>query len=184
MDALVPVFIAVLLAEMGGRMQAQAHGFALAGMGTGRVLAMIAALALLIFAVSAGAGVLMKGLMPPDGRKLFFALALLFAGVPMLWQRARTGQAEHRDWSAIPRLALGMASDATPFIVLAGTIHFGAPVLCVAAAMTSVMVQALFPALLGRDWPGAAPLTALRIIAAMLLILSGLWQVITALRLV
>jgi hypothetical protein len=184
MNALVPVFLAILLAETGGKMQAMAHGMALAGLSLGRVLAMVLVIALIVFGVSAAAGVLMAGLMPPDGRRLFFALSLLFAGVPMLWQQASHAVPDRANWSAVPRLAIQMATDAGPFIVLAAAAYTASPALAASAAVAGVLVQGLVPALLGTDWPGAFPLRLARLGAAVLLILGGLWSVINALRIV
>lgn len=184
MNALVPVFLAIMLAEAGGKMQAMAHGMALAGLGLGRVLAMVCVIALIVFGVSAGAGVLIAGFMPPDGRRLFFALSLLFAGVPMLWQKATISVPDRAPWAAIPRLAIQMATDAGPFIVLAAAAYTASPALAASAAIVAVLVQALIPAGLGREWPGAFPLALVRRVAGLLLTLGGLWSVINALRIV
>lgn len=184
MNALVPVFLAIILAEIGGKMQALSHGMALAGQSTGRILAVVFVIALIVFGVSAGAGLLMAGLMPPDGRRLFFALSLLFAGVPMLWQKPALSVPNPAAWAAIPRLAIQIATDSGPFIVLAAAAYTGSPALAASAATVAVMVQALIPSLLGAEWPGAFPLRAARLVAASLLVLGGLWSVINALRIV
>jgi hypothetical protein len=91
---------------------------------------------------------------------------------------------DRANWAAVPRLAIQMATDAGPFIVLAAAAYTASPALAASAAVAGVLVQGLVPALLGTDWPGAFPLRLARLGAAVLLILGGLWSVINALRIV
>jgi putative Ca2+/H+ antiporter (TMEM165/GDT1 family) len=181
MDALVPVFVAVLLAETGGKMQGLAHGMALAGASAGRIVGLIALIGLLLFGAYGVAGVALAGMMPTLGKQLFFALALLAAGVPMLWSKPAETVAGHTQWSAVPRLAFQMVSDAGPFIVLAASARTGSPALAAGAALAAALVQALVPVLLGKDWPGAFPVRWVRLGAGLLLTLTGLWQALSAL---
>lgn len=185
MNALVPVFVAILLAEMGGKVQGFSALMTRQGRGVSHILLTLGITALLLFAVAAVAGVLMAGIMPPDGRRLFFALSLLFAGVPMLWTRPVEASAETgQGLQAIPRIVIQMATDGAPFIILAAAAYTASPALVVSAGTVAVLVAALFPAVMGAAWPGTIPLRALRIVAAVLLIAAAWWQAINALRII
>lgn len=185
MNALVPVFVAILLAELGGRAQGFAALMGRQGFGTARILLTLGAMVLIIFGVAAVAGVLMAGMMPPDGRRLFFALSLLFAGVPMLWQEPAEARAvDGQGLSSFPRMAIQLGTDAAPFIILAATAYTASPMLVVAAGLVAVLVQAMMPLAIGKDWPGTLPLRWLRVGAGVLLIAAAWWQAINALRIV
>lgn len=182
MDALVPVFIAVLLAEAGGKMQALAHAQARAGSSTGFTLGLILITGAILFAVAAAGGATLAAMMPPKARDLFFALSLLFAGIPMFWQGV--GKAPARlaaGLIAAPRLAIQMASDAAPFIVLAASARTGQPVLAAVAALAAVLAQAHLPLVFREDWPMGLPLRWIRLVAAVLITLAGAMAAINAL---
>ena len=84
MDALIPVFIAVLLAETGDRVQSQAHRLGVTFADHRPIYAALITVTLLTLIISGIGGSYIANLLTYEARTLFAALALLFAGLPML----------------------------------------------------------------------------------------------------
>lgn len=186
MDVLLPVFVAVLLAETGGRIQADAHALGLKFAAPGPILAALALSTVASLAVAGVGGALVADMISFQARTLLAGLALLFAGLPMVLPRKAAS--EPKGDTAFPAAirAFGPAQfgDASQFIVFAMAARTDLPVLGVAAGLVATIAAALMPLAMGRDWPGALPLTWLRRIAALLLALAGAWMIVSALRLV
>ncbi len=179
---MIPALVAVLLAEVGGRNQAIAHRAVLAGRAPIQTLLALIAVSIAGLGLSAWGGSMIARLLIPDARLLLAALALIFAGAPML-VRMRTGVASEPDQ---PLLAFAAAQlgDSAQFIVFALAALGNQPVLATVGGVIGVVVATMPPLLLGGDWPGGLPVRALRLIAAALLIMAGLIIAVRALRLV
>ena len=186
MDVLLPVFVAVLLAETGGRVQARAH---LLSQTYGSGGAILAALSLSTFAsllIAGVGGAWVADTISFQARTLLAGLALLFAGLPMLLAVRPPGELGGKTvFPAALRAFLPVQfGDASQFIVFAMAARTDQPVLGIAAGLVATLASAAFPIMMGRDWPGALPLVLLRRVAAALLTLAGAWMIVSALRLV
>jgi Ca2+/H+ antiporter, TMEM165/GDT1 family len=186
MDVLIPVFIAVLLAEMGGRVQVLAHRLALGGTQARTIWIALFLSTLVSFGVAGTGGAYVSTLISFKARTLLAGLALLFAGGPMLlWFRHKEVEPDHPSLTvAISRFALAQFGDASQFIVFGLAATSVMPVLGPAGGLCAVMLAAAPPILMGKDWPGPVPLRLLRVVAAILLIAGGGWLAVSALRLI
>lgn len=187
MEALLPVLVAVLLAEIGGRTQAsgnalaiaypQHHSSVFAGLG-------LASLASLIVAALGGA--VLATMIAYDARTLLFGLALIFAGIPML--RAVKAPKIKRFSSPLTASLFGFGrvqfGDASQFIVFAVAARSGEPVLAVIAGVMGIIAATTPAIVLQSDWPGKLPLRPIRLLAAIILTLAGAFAAISALRLI
>lgn len=182
MDALIPALVAVLLAEFGGKNQAIAHRAAVSGLTPARVMSALLAISIVGLGLAAWGGTWIAKMLTPDARLLLAALALLFAGLPMLLSRRAAKETEHR--SFLPAFAGAQLGDSAQFIVFALAARGDQPVLAASGGVAGVAISALPPLLLAKDWPGAVPVRILRSVAATLLIVAGFVLAVQALRLV
>ena len=187
MEALLPVFIAVILAEFGGRTQAVGNALSFnhpQSQSTIFLALLLASSVSLIVAAIGGA--VMAGLMAYDARSLLFGLALIFAGVPKLLS-VKT--------PVVKRLASPFSSgllgfgriqfgDASQFIVLAVAARSGQPLLAVIGGLMGMLAANAPPILMQGDWPAKLPLRPVGIVAALVLTLAGAYTAVSALKLI
>lgn len=187
MEALLPVFIAVMLAEIGGRTQAIGNALSLnhpQSQSTIFLALLLASSVSLIVAAIGGA--VMAGLMAYDARSLLFGLALIFAGVPMLLSVKtpvvkRLGSPFTSSLFGFGRIQFG---DASQFIVLAVAARSGEPLLAVVGGLMGMMAANAPPIVMQGDWPGKLSLRPIRIVAAIILTVAGAYAAISALKLI
>lgn len=186
MDVVLPVFIAVLLAETGGRVQARAHGLKLRFDAGGAIVGALTFTTFASLLVAGIGGAIVAGIINFQARTLMAGLALLFAGGPMLLRgkAMRDVNGNSAFFTSLKGFAQLQFGDASQFIVFAMAARTGLAGLGVAAGITATLAAATIPVMMGRDWPGALPLAMLRRIAAILLVASGGWMVVVALALV
>lgn len=186
METLLPVFVAVLLAETGGRIQAKSHSLNLHFDAAPAILAGLALSTLASLLVAGIGGAIVARSIGFEARTLLAGLALLVAGAPMAFRsptvKAATGKTPFpASLKAFVPLQFG---DASQFIVFALAARSGQPALAIGAGLAAALMAAAFPILAGRDWPGKLPLVLFRRIAAILLTCAGGWMVVSALHLI
>lgn len=186
MDVLLPVFVAVLLSETGGRVQARAHLLSQTFGTGGAILAALSLSTMLSLFVAGIGGGWIAETISFQARTLLAGLALLFAGLPMFLAmkapKAVGGKAAFP--AALGAFLPVQFGDASQFIVFAMAARTDQPALGIAAGLVATLVSAAFPLMMARDWPGVLPLALLRRVAAVLLTLAGAWMIVSALRLV
>jgi hypothetical protein len=161
-NALIPAFVAVLLAEIGGPLTIFARAR--------RTSAALAMLALLIIAVVGGWAV--ASIMDVNARTLLLGLALLFAG------SGRFGKGDAvADRPTIIASGMMLYRSPVPFLAFAFTAWMSAPFSTFAGAIAGVGV-AVLPGSVGAIIP-----RAVRIGAGTLLCLAGLIAGLSGLRL-
>jgi len=178
MEVLLPVFVAVFLAEIGGKVQANAHQLGLRfAQGAAAILAALVMTSAISLAIAAIGGAIVTDMIDLRARTLLCGLALVFAGAPMLLSlklpRPITGKAPFT--SALPRFATVQFGDASQFIVFAITARGDMPVLAAFAGVSAILAAAALPLMLARDWPGVLPLAVVRRVAGIALLIGGLW---------
>jgi putative Ca2+/H+ antiporter (TMEM165/GDT1 family) len=186
MDALIPAFIAVLLAETGDRVQSQAHRLGLTFSDHRPIYAALIIVTAINVSIGGIGGSYIASLISFEARTLFAGLALLLGGLPMLLKVAPVKpitQASPFLASAI-RFIPAQIAGASPFIVAGLAARSDTTGFAIAGGFAGVLAASIPPLLLKEEWPGVLPLTALRRIAAALLIGAGLWLVVNALRLI
>lgn len=184
MGALLPAFVAALLAEFGDKTQLLVLMLA-AHFGRRRpVLAGIALAAAANGVISAAGGELIAGLITPEARALMLALALLFAGAgALLPVKPPTSVAGWRlgafasSFGAFLILEFG---DKTQFLTAAIAARYGAPILTAIGATAGVVIASALALLLGD----ALPRARLRTGAAALFLVIGVAVAIGALGLI
>lgn len=186
MDALIPAFIAVLLAETGDRVQNQAHQLGLGFADHRPIYAALVAVTLINMVIGGLGGHYIASLISYDARTLFAALALLLGGLPMLLKisPAKPVGQSNAFLTSFARFLPAQIAGASPFIVAGLAARTDLAGFAIAGGFAGVLVAATPPLLLREEWPGAVPLRLLRRIAALLLICSGLWLCINALHLI
>ena len=186
MEALLPVFIAILLAETGGRVQARSHDLHRRFGSAGTVLAVLGLTTVASLSIAAIGGVIVAGMVGFEARSLMAGLSLLFAGAPMFLPVR--GLRESLGTGVLAASLRGFAplqfGDASQFIVFAMAARTGLGSFAVGAGLTATLAAAALPIMIGSAWPGALPLPVLRRIAAALLVVAGCWMIVAALRLV
>ncbi|MDB5715238.1 MAG: hypothetical protein JWO15_2635 [Sphingomonadales bacterium] len=162
MNALIPAFVAVLLAEIGGPLTIFARAR--------RTSAALAMLGLLIIAVVGGWAI--AAILDIHARTLLLGLALLFAGSAQFGQRAVTAE------PTIIASGMMLYRSPAPFLAFAFTAWISAPFSTVTGAIAGVGA-AVFVGSAGAVIP-----RAVRMGAGMLLCLAGLIAGLNGLRLV
>jgi Ca2+/H+ antiporter, TMEM165/GDT1 family len=183
MDVLLPVFIAVLLAEMGGKVQALSHRLS----GTSRHV-----LAALIIATSASCvvaaigGAIIAPLISFQARTLLAGLALLLAGAPNLLPVKTVSEPAPSGSFVGLCLRFGRAQfgDASQFIIFAFAARANMPALGVVAGLLAITLASAPAILAHEDWPGPLPLKLFRIAGAIALSVAGGWMIVSALQLI
>lgn len=186
MEALLSVFIAILLAETGGRTQARGHDLQLRFDAPTAILGALSLTTIASLLVAGVGGALIASAISFDARSLLAGLALLLAGAPMLLptRPAREVNAKSAFGAGLKGFAPLQFGDASQFIVFALAARTGQIAFAVGAGVAATLVAVAIPVIMGRDWPGDFPLGVLRRIAALLLLVSGCWMVIAALQLI
>lgn len=177
MDALVPAFVAALLAGIGDR-PAQlaallgARGPVIAGLILGHASAI---------AISVAGAYLIAPLLAPNARSLLLAIALVLAGFGGLWRRKPPEPAGN----AFVAAAAGsfVAGDGTAFLAFALAVKGSAPILAGIGALAGTLVLAIVAAAMGDDWM-RLPLTPVARVCCGVLIVTGLVVALGALRLI
>jgi hypothetical protein len=162
-NALIPVFVAVLLAEIGGSLTI-----------FGRERRNVAALAMLVLILfSAAAGWSIGTMLPTPARTLLLGLALLFAANAQLSRKLAIA-----DKPTLLQAGVSLYRSPSPFLVFAFASWLNAPVSGAVGAMAGVAVVAA---------TGAFDLSVprfVRTIAGLILGLAGLVAALNGLRLV
>jgi putative Ca2+/H+ antiporter (TMEM165/GDT1 family) len=185
-EALIPAFIAVLLAETGDRVQTQAHRLGLAFTDHRPIYTALIIGTAINLTIGGIGGSYIASLISFNARTLFAGVALLLGGLPMLFKVSEgkpIGQTSPFLTSLI-RFFPAQIAGASPFIVAGLAARTDMAGFAIAGGFMGVMVATVPALLLKEEWPGALPLLLLRRIAAVLLILAGLWLAINALRLI
>jgi Ca2+/H+ antiporter, TMEM165/GDT1 family len=185
-DALIPVFVAVLLAETGDRVQNQAHRLGLAFADHRPIYAALITVTAVNLSIGGIGGHYIANLISFEARTLFAGLALLLAGLPMLLRvsPAKPITQTRPFLISLIRFFPAQIAGASPFIVAGLAARSDMAGFAIAGGFAGVMVAAVPPLLLKEEWPGVLPLVLLRRIAAVLLIGAGLWLGVNALRLI
>ena len=185
MDAILPLFFAVLLSEMGSKTQALAHQQSLQSAHM-RILLAVTITSVISYGLAAAAGLYMSQLMAFDARTFLFGLALLFAGLPMLL-KPRTPPslpANASTLTLIRHFATVQFGDAAQFLVFAVSARVGTPVLALVGATAGIVAACFVPMMMGQQWIKGSTLASIRLAAALLLSGFGGWAVVSALKIV
>ena len=170
MDALLPAFIAVLLAETGGSVQALTAATRERRPAPVTLIA-LALSTLVSLGLAAWGATLIAGMIGLSPRTMLAGLALLFAGAPMLLPKKLLAPQVGSAFFAFLAAQIG---DASQFVVFALAARTNMPLLALAGGCAAVMFAAALPLMARADWPDEGTLNRLRRIPAILLLLAGL----------
>jgi Ca2+/H+ antiporter, TMEM165/GDT1 family len=188
LDALVPAFVAALLAEIGDKTQILAALLSARFGRGGPVLAGIALAALANSLLAALGAELVTAVIPHRATILLVALALLFAGGGALLPQKppRVGIYDRLGAFAASAVAFFILEfgDKTPFLTFALSARGPAPLLAATGAAAAVVAASLPAVALGPELARRLPVRSLRAGAGILLLVTGLIVAISALRLV
>ena len=187
MEALLPVFIAVILAEFGGRTQAVGNALSLSFPQNQSFLFGALGLASLVSLVVAGlGGAVLATMIAYDARSLLFGLALIFAGVPMFLSFKRPDIKRFGSPLASGVFGFGRVQfgDASQFIVFAVAARSGEPILAVIGGLLGIFATSAPAIVMQGDWPAKLPLRPVRMIAAFILTFAGAYAAVSALKLI
>lgn len=186
MDALIPAFIAVLLAETGDRVQTQTHRLALSGARPRTLWMALVVAGLVTFGIAAIGGAILVDLINYRARSLFLGIALLTAGFPMLFRLSEPAILPHAAslTTILVRLVPAQIASASPFLIAALSARTAMPALAMTGGCAAMLLAAALPLLLRDEWPGPVPLKPLRHIAGVILIAVGLWTSLAALQVI
>jgi Ca2+/H+ antiporter, TMEM165/GDT1 family len=187
MDVLLSAFIAVLLTEMGGKVQANMRALAGRFPAAGpQLLGLVLCSSLASLAVGAAGGAVIADLVEERARLLLVAIALLFAATVMIIPFRTAPLPERSGLLAVglPRLIAAQLGDASQFLVFALAAWSGAPFIAALAGTMAVVAAAAMPLALPDAREDQGPVAILRRVAASGLFLVGIVLALTALRLI
>lgn len=188
MDALLPAFLAALLAEFGDKTQWLALALGLHFARPLPVLGGIALAALISAALAALAGIYVSPMLSFEAATLMLALALLFAGIAAMMKQKPPEPVE--GWRLGAFLSSFLAffilelGDKTQFLTFAIAVRSGSFWLSMAGAVAGVVTASTIAILLGRRFATTLRVSAIRCGGGILFLLLGLWAALAALRLI
>lgn len=188
MDALVPAFVAALLAQVCDRspwlaaILADRYGkpftvalAALLGHAAGNAIAGIG-------------GALIAPLLTPNAKQLLLALAMAFAALGALWRLKPPDRLETWKLGALPTALLGLfilaLGDTTQFFTLVFAAREPSPWLAVVGATLAAFAVNLAAALIGERGWRRLPIGGLRIGFGLACLAGAAWLASSALRLI
>jgi Ca2+/H+ antiporter, TMEM165/GDT1 family len=187
LEPLLTTFVAALLAEWGDKTQLLVAAL---GARYGRPLPVIAGVfagALANSALAAFGGTLLHGMVTPRAISLLVGLALACAGGGALFSSKTPDMGS--TWRVGPFLTsagcffLLEFSDKTQFVTAALAAQFDSLALAAAGATAGIVLADVPAAALGARFAAVVPLKAIRLTAAVLLLVAGLVVALSALRL-
>jgi putative Ca2+/H+ antiporter (TMEM165/GDT1 family) len=187
-EPLLTSFVAAALAEWGAKTQLLTIALAARYRRPLPILLGIALAAAANCLIAAYAGSLIHDRVPLRALTLLTAMALLFAGAEGLFPARHKAMGE--TWRTGPFVTTAGCffllefGDRTQFIVAAISARFDAFALAGAGAAVGVLLSSVPAALLGARLEEAAPLRAIRLVAAILFLIAAFIVAINALRLV
>lgn len=188
MDALIPAFIAAALAEMGDKSPWLAAILAARFGRPGAVVLGIIVAATVASALSAIAGTLVQPLLTPNARLLFLALALVFSGIGGLFTLKQPDPLTGWKIGAFATTALGLFilqfGEGTQFLVAGLAANAKVPALAAIGATLGICAVTIPMALAGAALRDRLPIRAMRLIPAILFLVTGIWAAVSALRLI
>lgn len=188
MEPLLTAFIAAALAEWGAKTQLLVALLSARYRRPAPVLLAAAIAAAAGSLVAAFGGSLIHDMVPPRALSLLIALAFLFAGVEGLFPAKARKTAE--GWRTGPFVttlfcfALFEAGDRTQFVTAAIAGRFDAFALAGCGAAAGIIVSTVPAALLGARLGTDLPVRTIRIVAAILFLLTAAILAVETLRLV
>jgi putative Ca2+/H+ antiporter (TMEM165/GDT1 family) len=187
LDALLPAFLAALLAEFGDKTQLLTVLLATRFVRPGQVLAGVAIAALANSLIAAVGATLVSGVIPFRALNLLTALALIFAagGALLPQKQPKVGIYDRLGPFAASAIAFFILElgDKTQFLTFAFAARSQTPLLAAAGATAGIVVASLPAIALGAALPTALPLQRLRMGVGILFLIVGLIVGLSALRL-
>jgi putative Ca2+/H+ antiporter (TMEM165/GDT1 family) len=186
-DALVPAFLAALVAEFGDKTQLLVILLATRFGRPGAVLGAVAVAALVNGLIAAVGGALLTHVIPFRALNLLLALALIFAGSGALLpsKPPRVGIYDRLGPFAASLLAFFVLEfgDKTQFVTFAIAARSHTPLLAAAGAAAGIVAASLPAVALGAELPRTVRLRTIRLAVGVLLIGVGIVAALSALRL-
>lgn len=186
MEALLPAFISVLLAECDGKVQRNTDALALHFHRVRPILLALIASTLISLVLAGIGGAIVAPLITYQARTLLLGLALLIAGGSMVLGGKPI--ANPNGIRAFPvslwRYGVAQFGDNSQFIVFAFAARSDQPLLACIGGLSAILVAAAPPLMLPGAWRTAVPVTLVRRMAAGILVVAGLWSALSALRLI
>ena len=144
MDALIPTFIAVLLAETGDRTQYHTHRLGMVFADHRPVYAALIIAAMINLGFGALGGALIATMLTFEARTLFAGLALIFAGLPMLMalRHSKPIIAKRPFLTSLFWLMPAQIAGASPFLIAGLAARTGMPILSFAGGLAAMLVAA------------------------------------------
>ncbi|UVO51408.1 TMEM165/GDT1 family protein [Sphingomonas sp. SUN019] len=140
------------------------------------------------YALGVVGGILVAPLLTPEAKQLLLALALLFAGLGAPFRNKAPDRLENWRIGAVATSILGLAimalGDRMQFVTAALAARSPMPWLAAIGATIGALAVATPAILLGEAKWQALPLRPVRIAAAAILTIAGLWIGLTGLRLI
>ena len=187
MDALLIAFVAAALGQWGDKSQWLVASLSARYRRPRALLAGVAAAAIANSLIAGVGGSFLHGAITPRAISLLMAMAFAFAAVEGLVGRRPKPMAEKWRWGPTALAAgcfflLGFA-DKSQFVTATVAGQFNAPLLAAAGGAAGTIASPLPAAYLGDGFERSAPVKAIRIAVAMLLLVTAFILAIYALRL-
>jgi putative Ca2+/H+ antiporter (TMEM165/GDT1 family) len=187
LDALLPAFLAALLAEIGDKTQLLTVLLAARFARPGQVLAGVAVAALANSLIAATGGTLVAGAIPFRALNLLTALALIFAASGALLPQKQPEVGIYDRFGPFAASAIAFfileLGDKTQFLTFAFAARSQAPLLAAFGATAGIVVASLPAIAIGAALPTTFPLRQLRFGVGIVFLIVGLIVGLSALRL-
>lgn len=133
-------------------------------------------------AFAAFAGTILAAMLPPAGKTMLIAFALLFAAAELAWpiRQRDMGEPTRSIFAISLVLAARQIGDASRFLIVAFAAATGVPLLVAIGGAVGGGAALTMGWALGNSLQEQMPLRAIRLIIAVLLLIAAIWTGLTA----
>ncbi len=186
MESLLPAFIAVVLAEMGSRVQHRAAHLSSAYDGSSAVMLALLTTTLIYLCVAGFAGVWVADNLNYHARTMLLGLALIFAAVGVAWPKKAkplpVGGSTYL--TSVRQFGFAQFGDNSQFLVFAFAARGDAPVLAALSGTAGVIASAFIPYVAPDEWKMLLRLRYARWAVSLALLIAGCTALLWALRVI
>jgi putative Ca2+/H+ antiporter (TMEM165/GDT1 family) len=186
MDALLMALISGLCAEVGARTQNMSDALGQHYVQKRTIVSALVIIVVVSIVISTLGGLWVANTMNANASTLMMGLALTFAGFGQFRRikPAPNFSGKNALPTSIIQLTAAHISDGTPFLAFAIAARTGNAALTGIGASLAVLFLCLPAILIPQEWHRPALFIRLRRIGAVILLVSGIWAILAALRLI
>ncbi len=186
MEALLPTFVAVLVAEFGGRIQSESTALSRRYETQLPLLQAILLASLAGAGLAAAGGIMVAAQLTYQARTLLLGVALVFSAISLLWPKRPVAAVERSAafTTSLWRIGKAVMAGNGLFLIFAFSARGNAPVTAACAGAAALVIGSLPALMVPDEWEAVCRNAYARRGAGLLLLLLGLYAGLSALRLI